>query len=242
MPYYRPYLPQTPELQLLTAQLREQQQQLRKDVMLSPLSQPVQNIAGCDSSFIGENILSVFVVLSFPELEEIEVQYHVSPVELPYIPGFLAFREVPNLVKTYQQLKHKPDVIMVDGHGMMHPRRMGIATHLGVVLNRPTFGVAKKKLVGKYEEPATTKDAASYVTHNQEVVGVALRSKDKVKTIFVSAGHLCTLDDAFSLTVQTLRSHKLPEPTRIADKYSKSLKKEVTFPNANVVSHQFDNK
>ncbi|WP_317239222.1 endonuclease V [Hymenobacter sp. 5516J-16] len=115
-------------------------------------------MAGCDSSFpTPETVLSVFVVLRFPTLEIVEKVYHTSPVTLPYIPGLLAFREAPNLLLAYDKLQRKPDVIMVDGHGIAHPRRMGIAAHLGVLLDVPTFGVAKQRLTGTYQEPALTK-------------------------------------------------------------------------------------
>lgn len=226
MSYFRRYPTLTPELSKQISELKETQQTLRSQTKIESILQPIQYVAGCDSAFIGEKILSVFVVFTYPELEEVELQYHLGPVELPYIPGYLAFREAPNLVKAYQKLSVIPDIIMVDGHGILHPRRMGIATHLGVLLQRPTFGVAKKKLVGKYEEPSNVKGSATFVTDHEETVGVALRSKENVKSIFVSAGHLCTLDDALQATLATLRSHKLPEPTYFADKYSKTLKEE----------------
>jgi deoxyribonuclease V len=224
----------TPELTALVASLKEQQQQLRQKIQVTPLTKPVHLIAGCDSAFIGEYILSVFVIFSYPSLEELEVQYNVSKVELPYIPGFLAFREAPNLLLAYAKLRHKPDLIMVDGHGIMHPRRMGIAAHLGVLLNIPTIGIAKKKLIGKYEMPSVVQGSASYVSDKGETLGVALRSKENILPIFISPGHLCSIDDAFTLVQQTLRGYKLPEPTRIADKYSKSLKETV---HAEVISN-----
>jgi deoxyribonuclease V len=227
------FTPPNPSLNPLIAQLREKQIQLRNQIKIQPLTSPIKTIAGCDSAFIGDYIFSVFVIFSFPDLKEIELQYHHSKVEMPYIPGFLAFREIPNLLLAYQKLQHKPDIIMVDGHGIMHPRRLGIATHLGITLNVPTFGVAKKKLVGTYEVPAETKGSFSYLYHQKEQLGIVLRSKDKVKPIFISPGHLCDVETAHTLTLQTLRKHKLPEPTRIADLYSKTLKHEAvsTIPN-----------
>lgn len=228
MPFFRPY----PKLSLhekqLLLEMKEAQQHMRQSVVLRPVQQEITTVAGCDSAFIGENILSVFVVLSYPDLSELEVQYAVSPVTLPYIPGYLAFREIPNLRKAYEKLQLKPDIVMVDGHGIMHPRRLGIASHLGVVLGIPTFGVAKKRLVGVYDEPGNSKSDATFAYDKDEVIGAVIRSKVNVKSIFVSAGHLCTLNDAVRVTIQTLRSHKLPEPTRIADKYSKELKVRVS--------------
>jgi deoxyribonuclease V len=208
----------------LITELTEKQRKLRSQIKLQSQDAPITTIAGCDSAFLGDQILSVFVVLSFPDLQELEVKHHLAPVMLPYIPGFLAFREAPNLVSTFNLLKIKPDIIMVDGHGIMHPRRLGIATHLGILLNTPTFGVAKKKLVGTFFPPEKNKGSTSPVTDKGETLGVALTSKDKVKPIFISPGHLCDLDTALDLTLKTLKRHKLPEPTRLADKYSKELK------------------
>ncbi len=208
----------------LLKELKGKQEELRKQIVLQPLKENIKYIAGCDSAFSGDNITSIFVVFSFPELEQLEVVHHTSPVTLPYIPGFLAFREMPNLLLAYKKLKHIPDVIMVDGHGIMHPRRMGIATQLGVTLNVPTIGVAKKKLVGDHGMPDSVKGSRTYLTHEGETLGVVLRSKDNVKPIFISPGNLCDIQGALNLTLQTLLKHKLPEPTRIADLYSKKLK------------------
>lgn len=224
MMYYRPHPIVEPGLvQSLTARQKEMSQQ----VVLAKPDFPIHTIAGCDSSYIGENILSVFVLLSYPELEIMEIQYHYGPVELPYIPGLLAFREAPNLVQAYEKLSTKPDLIMVDGHGIAHPRRLGIASHLGVLLNKPTMGVAKKILVGKYEPPAPEKGALTPLFYRQEHIANTLRTKDKVKPVFVSPGHLMDLETATEMALATTRKHKLPEPTRLADHYAAVLKKEV---------------
>ncbi len=185
-------------------------------------------IAGCDSSFIGEDtILSVFVLLTYPALEVVEKVWHHGPVELPYIPGFLAFREAPNLLKAYEKLQQKPDLIMVDGHGISHPRRLGIATHLGLHLNKPTMGVAKKVLVGKYTEPAPAKGSITPLIYKDELIANVIRTKDKVKPVFVSPGHLMDLESATEIAMACSIKHKLPEPTRLADHYAAVFKSEV---------------
>lgn len=211
----------------LLKQLSLQQEALRARIIQQPLPDSITTIAGCDSALSGDQIFSVFVIFEYPSLREIEIQTSYSLLDFPYIPGFLAFREIPNLLKAYAKLQIKPDVIMVDGSAMMHPRRMGIATHLGVILDIPTLGVAKKKLVGTYEEPGKDKSSYTPVWHKDEQVAVALRSKEKVKPIFVSPGHLCDMKSAVGLTLLTLKKHKLPEPTRLADLYSKTLKEKV---------------
>ena len=222
--YYRPQPPTDPELM---RSLTERQKELSQQVIIQPPDFTLRTLAGCDSSFIGENILSVFVLLSYPELDILEIQYNYAPVELPYIPGYLAFREAPNLLRAYEKLQTKPDLIMVDGHGISHPRRLGIASYLGVLLQKPTMGVAKKILVGKYELPAPEKGSFTPIFYHNEHIANTLRTKEKVKPVFVSAGHLIDLETATRLALETARKHKLPEPTRLADHYAEVLKKEV---------------
>ena len=228
MAYYRPPGP-APD-PVLVRSLTEQQHELRQRVRLEPLPHPPRLIAGCDSSFpTPDTILSVFVVLQFPSLEVVEKVYTYGPVPLPYIPGLLSFREAPNVMATFAKLTHKPDVIMVDGHGIAHPRRMGIAAHLGVLLDMPTFGVAKNKLTGIFQEPAPEKGSLTPLLDAKtgELIGEVVRSKDKVLPLFVSPGHRCDQATATRLTLACLRGYKLPEPTRLADYWAEEFKKEV---------------
>ncbi len=224
MAYYSSHPPVDPEL---VKSLTARQNELQKQVILRKPGFDLKFIAGCDSSFIGENILSVFVLLSYPDLEIIEKVWHYGAVELPYIPGFLAFREAPNLLEAYKKLNQKPDLIMVDGHGISHPRRMGIASHLGVHLQKPTMGLAKEILVGKFEMPNPEQGAISPVLHRNEHIANAIRTKEKVKPVFASAGHLLDLETATQIALATTRKHKLPEPTRLADHYAAVFKAEV---------------
>jgi deoxyribonuclease V len=177
--YYRPPGP-APDPALVRS-LTQQQHELHQRLRAEPLPQPPRLIAGCDSSFpTPDTILSVFVVLKYPSLELVEKVYNYGPVPLPYIPGLLSFREAPNVVQAFAKLTNKPDVIMVDGHGIAHPRRMGIAAHLGVLLDIPTFGVAKHKLTGTFAEPGPTKGDHSPLTDARtgELLGQVLRSTD----------------------------------------------------------------
>ena len=227
MPYYRRFDYPTPDPAIL-ARLTEQQREMQERIILQKPDFDLKFIAGCDSSFIGEDtILSAFVLLTYPKLELVEKVYHVGPVELPYVPGFLAFREAPNLLKAYEKLQQKPDLIMVDGHGISHPRRLGIATHLGLHLNKPTMGVAKKVLVGKYKEPDVVKGSISPLVYKDEIIANVLRTKDNVKPVFVSPGHLMDLDSATEIALGCATKYKLPEPTRLADHYAAVFKKIV---------------
>ncbi len=228
MAYYHP--PGPPPDPALVRSLTQQQQDMRLRVRAEPLPHEPRLIAGCDSSFpTPETILSVFVVLQFPSLELVEKVYSYGPVTMPYVPGFLSFREADNLMQAFAKLKNMPDVIMVDGHGIAHPRRVGIAAHLGVLLDMPTFGVAKQKLTGVFTEPAPQKGSITPLTDPKtgELIGEVLRSKDKVLPLFVSPGHRCDQATATRLTLACLRGYKLPEPTRLADYWAEEFKKEV---------------
>lgn len=228
MAYFRP--PGPPPDPALVRSLTAQQNELRQRVRAEPLAHEPQLIAGCDSSFpTPDTILSVFVVLKFPSLELVEKVYNHGPVTMPYVPGFLSFREAPNVVQAFAKLTHRPDVVMVDGHGIAHPRRVGIAAHLGVLLDIPTFGVAKQKLTGTYQEPGPLKGSLSPLLDAKtgELIGEVVRSKDNVLPLFVSPGHRCDQATATRLALACLRGYKLPEPTRLADHWAEKFKVEV---------------
>ena len=228
MAYYRP--PGPPPDPVLVQSLSQQQQEMRLRLRAEPLVQEPRLIAGCDSSFpTPDTILSVFVVLKFPSLEVVEKVYNHGFVDMPYVPGFLSFREAPNVIQAFAKLENKPDIIMVDGHGIAHPRRMGIGAHLGVLLDLPTFGVAKQKLTGVFTEPGPERGNITPLTDAKtgELIGEVIRSKDKVLPLFVSPGHRCDQATATRLTLACLRGYKLPEPTRLADHWAEQFKKEV---------------
>ncbi|MDX5437745.1 MAG: deoxyribonuclease V [Pontibacter sp.] len=227
MAYYRRHDIPPPDPNLLQ-ELTALQNKMQQRIIIQKPDFDLKLIAGCDSSFVGEDaILSVFVLMTYPELEVLEKVWHYGPVELPYIPGFLSFREAPNLLEAYKKLDQKPDLIMVDGHGISHPRRLGIATHLGLHLDKPTMGVAKKVLVGKYKEPAAIKGSISPLEYKGQVIANVLRTKDNVKPVFVSPGHLMDLESATEIALKCATKYKLPEPTRLADHYAAVFKKEV---------------
>ena len=228
MAYYRPSGP--PPDPALVRSLTQQQQELRQHLRHQPLAREPRLIAGCDSSFpTPDTILSVFVVLRFPSLELVEKVYSHGVVPMPYVPGLLSFREAPNVVQAFARLENKPDVIMVDGHGIAHPRRVGIAAHLGVLLDMPTFGVAKQKLTGTFAEPGPARGDLTPLTDAKtgELIGEVIRSKDRVLPLFVSPGHRCDQATATRLTLACLRGYKLPEPTRLADYWAEEFKREI---------------
>lgn len=188
---------------------------------------PVRTIAGVDVSmqrFADEGFAAI-VVLSLPDLEILEVAGARLPLSMPYIPGLLSFREVPLVQAAYERLTVKPDLIMVDGQGRAHPRRIGIACHLGLVLDTPTIGCAKSILVGTHEPLEEAKGSTSPLLHHGETVGYAVRTKDRVNPVFVSCGHRVSHQTAVRWVLECARGYRLPEPTRQAHLASNALRK-----------------
>lgn len=194
------------------------QKQLREQIIAQPIDPDIKIIGGADISFnrFSTTVYAGIVLLSYPDLQLIGQSTIITTVRFPYVPGYLAFREVPALLKAWEQLPVKPDVLVVDGHGIAHPRRMGIAAHFGVLANVPTIGCAKKILFGKFEEPGLLAGNATPVKDKDEVLGYALRTKNNVKPVFVSPGHLANADDSLALIKTCVRKYRLPEPTRLA--------------------------
>lgn len=177
-------------------------------------------IAGVDVGFEeqGTITLAAAVLLDANSLQPVAHSVARIPTSMPYVPGLLSFRELPAVLQALRELPHGPDLIYCDGLGIAHPRRLGIAAHLGVVTGLPTIGVAKKILVGKHEELAPTKGARVPLVHAGEQVGWMLRSKDRVKPLVVSPGHRVSLVSAVELVLACCRGYRLPEPTRLADR------------------------
>lgn len=189
---------------------------------------PVRTIAGVDVSmnrFSPEGFAAI-VVLSVPDLQVIEVAGARTRLAMPYIPGLLSFREIPMLLEAWAQLKTKPDLLMVDGHGIAHPRRLGIAAHLGVYLDVPAIGCGKSILSGKHEPLAPVRGAKAPLMHRDEVIGYALRTKNKVNPVFVSCGHRVSQETAVRWVLECARGYRLPEPTRQAHLASNALRRE----------------
>lgn len=197
------------------------QNQLRDKVQIKPLTKPIRTIAGADISLnrFSEIIYAGIVVLRYDDLQPLAYSLVEDVTRFPYVPGFLAFREIPALVKCINQLPELPDVIMVDGHGIAHPRRMGIAAHLGALTSIPTLGCAKKILHGKFEEPGVEKGDSSVIHSRGEEIGFAVRTKSKTLPMFVSPGNLMSLEDSRAIALHCARGYRLPEPTRRAHEF-----------------------
>lgn len=198
----------------------ELQKLLKDQVRLVPLAKEPIHIGGADVSMnrFAKEGYAGFVTLSYPDLILRDHAVAREVIPFPYIPGLLSFREIPMLLSAWKKLRTRPDVLIVDGLGIAHPRRFGIASHLGLVLDVPTIGCAKSVLTGVYEEPANVAGASSPLADPKtgETIGSALRTKAGVKPVFVSPGHLITLTEAVELVRRCVIRHRLPEPTRLA--------------------------
>ena len=194
------------------------QRTLASQIRLEPLTYPPYLIGGADVSMerFATRGFAGFVTLDAASMELRAHEVVEAEIPFPYIPGLLSFREIPMLLAAWEQLRIKPDVLIVDGTGLAHPRRLGIASHLGLILDIPTIGCAKSVLVGSYQEPAQERGAYEPLIHNGELVGYALRTKPKVKPVFVSPGHRITFEESRDLVASCVRAHRIPEPTRLA--------------------------
>lgn len=195
------------------------QKRLRSRVIRRGTVRP-RIVAGADVSYKGDVARAVFVVMR--DLEPIEQVIVTEKVPFPYIPGLLSFREIPPLLSAWRKVKATPDVIIVDGQGIAHPRRFGIASHLGLVLGVPTIGCAKSRLCGEHEEPAPKRGSWSPLTHKGELVGAALRTRDGCNVVYVSTGHRVGLESAISVVLACAPRYRLPEPQRLADHLTKT--------------------
>ncbi len=196
----------------------ELQKTLRLQVRLQVPPRRLRTVAGADISFNKdeETIYAGIVVLSLPDLATVEQVGVVTTTKFPYVPGLLSFRESPAVLEAWEKLQHPPDAVMFDGQGIAHPRRFGIASHVGLWLDVPTWGCAKSVLCGKYDEPAPVRGSRSPLIDKGETVGAALRTKDNVQPIFVSPGHWMDLETAVALTLRCDGGYRQPEPTRRA--------------------------
>lgn len=196
------------------------QQELRKEVITSDQLASVQYVAGVDMGFEDSYRISraAVAVLSFPDLELKEQAIAKRPTTFPYVPGFLSFREIPAVLDALEKLAIAPDLILCDGQGIAHPRRFGIACHLGVLIDVPTIGVAKSLLVGKHEELPLERGNWQPLIHRRETIGAVLRTRKGVKPVYVSSGHRVSLTTAIDYVMRCTPKYRLPETTRWADK------------------------
>lgn len=212
---------------LSPAEARRLQEELASRVVDRPALDltEVRHVAGADVSTQGDMAYAAVVVLEFPGLSLVEVQGFEDRLRFPYVPGLLSFREIPPLVGALQKIETSVDALILDAQGLAHPRRMGLASHLGLFLGVPTVGCAKRRLVGDFEEPGMEKGCATDLVHRGEVVGRVLRTRERVSPVFVSVGNRIDLRSSVELVLACCERYRLPESTRQAHNAANRLRR-----------------
>jgi deoxyribonuclease V len=201
------------------------QENLRHRSNLQKTFSRVRTIGGGDVSYQKEGnfLFGAMVVLSFPQMETLDVSTACGRISFPYLPGLLTFREGPILIKTFQKLRIRPDILIFDGQGIAHPRGIGLATHLGIWFNLPSIGCAKTPLLGEPDTPRLAKGSFELIQKDGKEVGVVLRTKDRVRPVFVSPGHRIDLPTSIRLILESCQGFRIPEPLRGAHQVSRNL-------------------
>ena len=212
---------------LTIEQAKQVQLQLSKKIILQDyFTKEIRYVAGTDVGFEdkGKITRAAVVILDYESLELVDSALVKIKTTFPYIPGFLSFRELPALIKALEKITYIPDLILCDGQGIAHPRRLGIASHLGVLINIPTIGVAKSRLIGTYKEPGQRKGNKSLLYDNKDKIGYVLRTRDDVKPLFISPGHKISLKSACEIVLKCTTRYRLPETTRLAHHLASNMK------------------
>ena len=212
---------------LTPKQAMQLQVELRSRVVKRDDFGEIRLIAGLDAAFDKERrrAYGAVVILEYPSLVEVERQSAITKLRFPYVPGLLSFRELPVLLEVMGKLKHEPDLLMLDGQGYAHPRRMGLACHAGIVLDKPSIGCAKSRLIGEADDPPNEFSAWTPLTDEGEVIGAVLRTRANVKPIYVSIGHRVSLESAITIVAACCDGKRIPKPTREADRFVARVKR-----------------
>ena len=206
-------------------QARDIQTYLRSKVRITPFMDEPRCAAGVDAAFTDTHVFAAVCLYRLPEGICIEQATAVQKLLFPYVPGYLAFREGPAIMEAVKRLGRRPDVILVDGQGIAHPRGIGIASHLGVLLDLPAIGCAKTRLIGEYREPGMKKGKWTELRWEGSAVGAVLRTRDAARPLYISPGHRVDLASSVRIVLACLGRYRIPEPLRCADRLSKELKR-----------------
>ncbi len=212
---------------------RQIQRRLSNGLIFSPLRRKISLVAGADVSFsaLDKRILvAAVVIVELPGLEVVEEAVRFKEVRFPYVPGYLSFREAPPLIDAFRKLKHTPDAAMFDGQGIAHPRGFGLASHMGLILDIPSFGCAKKKLTGEHEEPGISAGSRAPLLSGEKEIGAVLRTREGVKPVYISPGHRIDIDGAVDVTMRCLSGYRLPEPVRQAHHLTRTARNREIEP------------
>ena len=235
-----------------TAEARRIQEELRERWEAKDRFGTIRTVAGLDAAFVlkgsqafrkpsrwnitreANRAIGAVVVFSYPEMRELERAYAEVPLEFPYVPGFLSFREIPALLAALGKLRRMPDLLFCDGQGYAHPRRMGLASHLGIVLDVPSIGCAKSVLIGKHGPVGRKQGDWSAIRDGEETIGAALRTRTDCRPVYISSGHRVSLETALRLTLSVGDGTRVPRPTREADRFVSQTKRESAEAASNV--------
>ena len=212
---------------LSPAEARQLQGELASRVVTGPALDlgAVRYVAGADVSTEGDRAFATVAVLDFPGLSVVEIEGFEARLEFPYVPGLLAFREIPSVAGALRKVETAVDAVILDAQGLAHPRRMGLASHIGLYLDVPTVGCAKSLLVGRHEEPGLEKGSVADLVHREEVVGRVVRTRERVSPVYVSVGDGIDLSSAVELVLACCTKYRLPEPTRQAHNAANRLRR-----------------
>lgn len=201
---------------------------IRKRIRIEPLKTPPATVAGVDAAFFDDKIICAACLYEYPRLIPVKEVHVVRVARFPYIPGLLSFREGPAVIEAVEKLGVRPGVIIFDGQGIAHPRGVGLASFVGVLLDIPSVGSAKSRLVGSYAEPGRKKGSWTPLEYDGRVVGGVLRTRDSTKPVFVSPGHKIDLEGSIEIVLNCTGRYRLTEPVRRADALTKLIKKKVS--------------
>ncbi|MGK4568293.1 endonuclease V [Flavobacterium sp. 3HN19-14] len=197
---------------------------MREQLVLKPLENPVRIIGGADISYnkFSTKVFAGIVILSYPEMELLSYSLYEGETTFPFVHNYLGFREVPSLLETWKQIPVKPDILVLDGQGITHPRKLGVASHFGILENHPTIGCAKSMMAAKLDEVGLEKFSSWPYYREGELLGYALRTKEKkipVEPVYISPGNLITAEETFEIMKNCVGNYRIPEPTRLAHEY-----------------------
>ena len=207
---------------------RTQMQLSKKIIFKDRLPERIRLVAGVDIVYVNDQSIATVAVLDYDSLELLESERIICRTRFPYVPTLLSFRELSPTILAIRKLRLQPDIFLVDGHGFAHPYRCGFASHLGLLIKKPTIGVAKRKLVGEIIENDESRDIA-FLNHNGEIIGAAVKTKPEAKSLYVSIGHMISLETAINVTQHCIRDHHIPEPLLRAHAIATSEKRKTNI-------------
>jgi deoxyribonuclease V len=208
---------------------RQQQKELASKLIIKGMPDKISIVAGVDVAYSKKPLTGfcAITLFSYPDLKHLKTYTELDLVGYPYIPGLLTYREGPLILDTMSKIEEEVDLFIFDGQGIAHPKRIGIASHIGLLLDKPAIGCAKNRLVGNYEEPGEAKGSSSDLTDDEgNLIGKVLRTRDDTNPVFVSPGHKIGIEEAKEIALNCTTDYRLPEPTRIADQEAEKYKKE----------------